>query len=549
MASPESPFSKTCRLEIPATTTTRRRRPIAIQAQAEPAPAPTAGIANPRFQALLDSVYDAVLITSPDGRITDVNSRAQFLFEQPREALISMTFPALVSGGNATTMPTIVASLTSHPYVIVSAGCLGTEGYVFPAEIVVHRLDQSAAGDLCFFVRDISERIETEERLRKAERLRNLHLLAGGLAHEYRNLLTSVIGHLELAISVTPARTGVREDLSTALKDAQRMAELSSRMLAYSGRGLVNKTRVDFEEVIRLALLNLDHRIPGNVDIQFDSPPAPVVAGGDKELLITLAEHLITNAVEAVGQTSGNVRISVATRALTEEFVKQKSLRGDIQPGDYVALEIADTGYGMDEVIVGRIFDPFFSTKGAGRGLGLSEVQGIALVHGGAILVRSQVSEGSSFTFFLPVWRPESQSTAPAFRPATISGQESLVGRTVLVADDAPSVTRYSSRVLQSLGATVYVAEDGEQAVDQFRAHADEIDLVLLDMFMPKLNGDDALRRIRKLRPKTKVLIVSGYTEAVYSDRFQGEPPTGFLFKPFATLDFIKSIRDALAAP
>jgi len=197
----------------------------------------------------------------------------------------------------------------------------------------------------------------------------------------------------------------------------------------------------------------------------------------------------------------------------------------------------------MDEVTIAKVLDPFFSTKGAGRGLGLSEAQGIVLTHDGAMAVESAIGRGATFSVWIPVFG-ESTAAPPTRTEAATQG---ISGSTILVIDDESSIRRYSRRILEKHGAKTILAEDGQEGVDQFRSHADEIDLVLLDMFMPKMNGDRVLKAVRKIRPGVKIIITSGYTESVYVDRFDEEQPSGFLYKPFATADFLKKIRTTLA--
>lgn len=374
--------------------------------------------------------------------------------------------------------------------------------------------------------------------------IHSMHALVGGVAHAFTNLLTSTIGHLELALDAIPAESTVRDDLNFALTDARKMAELCHRTISRCGRGVFQMTRLDLRVVLDAAVASLAARVPPRIELRFQPGAWPIWVSGEPSLLQTLTVNLIQNALEATRPDGGTVTVSPLVESIDERFAADHFMGTDLKPGEYAGIEVADTGYGMDAVIVRKAFSPLFSTKGYGRGLGLTEVQGIALIHRGTVAVETEVGRGSTFKVLLPLC--EERGAARAATPAAPAGGGAKRRGTVLIIDDEPGVTRYAGRILQRLGFGCFTAGDGPEGLDRFREHADEIDLVLLDVFMPVMDGDEVLKELRRIRPDVKVLLVSGYQQAALTDRFSREDVASLLFKPFATADFVNRVERAM---
>jgi CheY-like chemotaxis protein len=258
--------------------------------------------------------------------------------------------------------------------------------------------------------------------------------------------------------------------------------------------------------------------------------------------------NLIVNGAEAIGAVEGTITITTGVRPVEREDLAGWMCDEGLTPGEYVLLTIADTGCGMDDATRARIFDPFFSTKFTGRGLGLAAVLGIVRSHGGALKVESEVGRGTTFSILLPALeRPSGQATGPQApsaheEPDRPSAQLSLspapaCSRRVLLVDDEPSVRAVATRMLERLGFSVLLANDGRAGVEAFHAHADSISCVLLDLTMPNLNGEQTLDAIRRIRPDTRIVLMSGYDEQELSTHFAGQGVAGFLHKPFTPTD------------
>jgi CheY-like chemotaxis protein len=255
--------------------------------------------------------------------------------------------------------------------------------------------------------------------------------------------------------------------------------------------------------------------------------------------------NLITNASEAIGDESGTVAVRISEVDVDDEVVSQTFSGEDLSAGRYVSLEVADTGCGIEAAARSKLFDPFFTTKSAGRGLGLAAVAGIVRAHRGAIEVRSRLSEGSTFRVLLPAVE---SSAAPRSEDCSSQGQDLRSGGTILVADDEEAVLEVTRQMLERLGFTVLTAEDGREAVRIFREKSQEIDVVLLDLTMPQMDGGEALLEMRQLRSDVKAIFCSGYMEDRVKALRDGPGKISFVQKPFDSEALIAALREVLAS-
>ncbi|MEI6210447.1 MAG: response regulator [bacterium] len=392
----------------------------------------------------------------------------------------------------------------------------------------------------------------------RPESVRSMHALAGGVAHMFNNLLAAMIGQLELVISELPVDAKTSADVRVALADARKMAELCHRTISRCGTGVFHMTPVDLRSVISRAAGLVARQVPPHVNIHLDSGPAAVWVAGDAKLLEILTANLLVNALEAMQAAGGTVTVSARMVQVDEKFRQAHVMSAELKPGAYAALAVADTGYGMDEHIAARALAPLFSTKGPGRGLGLVEVQGIALIHNGSVAFETQLGAGSTFLVLLPTGaaRSEHQPEPRAFAPSVAAAPASAAPApapvasasrgAVLVVDDEEGIRRYAVRVLQGMGLTTFVASDGPEAVELFQEHADEVDLVLLDVFMVHMHGDQVLRILRRMRPDVRIQLMSGYQKSALAELFDKRDLATLLLKPFATTDFINNVQRAI---
>jgi signal transduction histidine kinase len=397
---------------------------------------------------------------------------------------------------------------------------------------------------------EITERKQSEEERRRleaqmqhAQKLESLGLLAGGIAHDFNNLLMGVMGNAGLALmqlgSESPARPWV-EHIQTA---AQRLAELTNQLLAYSGKGKFVARRVDLNGLVGEMGDLLHTVVSKNASMSHRLAEEPLVIEADPTQLRQVVMNLITNASEALGEAQGLITVSTGRMTADSAYLESTLLGGEAAPGGYAFLEVSDTGCGMDPETRERIFEPFFTTKFTGRGMGLGAVLGIVRGHHGALQVYSEPGRGTTMKVLLPLSeQPAEDAGEPRAAEGLIPG-----GLTVLVVDDEEMVRELTRTSLEHYGLRVVTAADGQEGVEVFAERAGEIDLVLLDMTMPRLGGEEAFRELRRIKPGVPVILSSGYNEQEATARFAGKGLAGFIQKPYRPSELIEHIRAVLA--
>lgn len=387
-----------------------------------------------------------------------------------------------------------------------------------------------------------AEQRELARRLQETQKLESLGIIAGGIAHDFNNLLTIILGNANIARLNLPPDSNLVECLGRIEATSLRAADLCKQMLAYSGKGLFVIRRLDLSNLVHDMAELLQLSISKKVTLQFQLGASlpPVLA--DATQLQQILMNLVSNASEAIGEREGTVWIRSGLVEIDREAVRSFSPPTDIAEGEYVFLEVADDGCGMTPQIRERIFDPFFSTKFTGRGLGLAAVLGIVRSHRGAITVQSQVGRGSSFRLLLPPAEGGVEEDVSLTAPSTSwRGQG-----TILLAEDEAGVRITTADLLRAGGFSVDVAENGRTAIDRFRLAPNRYRAVLLDFTMPEGDGEEAFLEIRQIRPHAPVLIMSGYSPQHVLDRFVGKGLNGFIQKPFQARDLMNALRKAL---
>jgi signal transduction histidine kinase/ActR/RegA family two-component response regulator len=394
---------------------------------------------------------------------------------------------------------------------------------------------------------DITERKRAEEEKRglerqvqQAQKLESLGILAGGIAHDFNNLLMVVLGHAELALKeispMSPARGSITE-ITTA---ACRAADLCRQMLAYAGKASFALERVGLrelvEEMAHLLKTAISKKAILNLNLERGLPPIEA----DPSQIRQIVMNLIINASEAIGDRSGVITVSVGATRCDEEYLRKTELRNDLSPGLYVHLEVTDTGGGMDAETRSRIFEPFFTTKFTGRGLGLAAVLGIVRAHKGALKMYSEPGKETTFKVLFPALEDAGEEA----RTYVSSPLADWRGKgTILLVDDEESLIALGARMLEHLGFTVLTAADGQQAVNLYRERGKEIDLVLMDLTMPHMDGAEAFDELRRMNPEVRVVLASGYSHEDVASRFAGKGLDGLLPKPYT----LAKLRESLA--
>jgi PAS domain S-box-containing protein len=380
-----------------------------------------------------------------------------------------------------------------------------------------------------------AERRALEHKLLETQKLESLGVLAGGIAHDFNNLLMAILGNAELVQRELSTKSAVHEPITQIEIAARRAADLTSQMLAYAGKGRLVVQRFDLNMLVAEISALLNVTIAKSTTLQYGLAPQLPAIEGDATQLRQVVMNLVINAAEAIGEAPGTITITTSVRHVDQVYLATMWLAPELPDGDYVVLEVADTGLGMDSVTLAKMFDPFFTTKFTGRGLGLAAVLGIVRSHGGAVKVQSGPGQGTVFTVLLPSvsdMRAAAHEPERLHSPGPLVAQEQI-GSLLLVIDDEESVRAVITRILERAGFRVLSAADGRAGLALFHEHADSIAGVLLDLTMPQMNGEDALQAIHQVRPDARVVIMSGYDEQALTERFAPLHPAGFLQKPF----------------
>jgi PAS domain S-box-containing protein len=387
---------------------------------------------------------------------------------------------------------------------------------------------------------------ESRERLEKqiqgAQKLASLAVLAGGIAHDFNNLLVGVLGNAGLILEDLPPESPIIEQVRAIETAARRAADLTHQMLAYSGKGRFITEAIDLNRLIKEMAYLLQAAISKTVVIKYDvSPQLPRVLA-DPTQIRQVVMNLLTNASDAIGSKSGVITVSTGLVEADANYLSGMYLDADTRPGRYLTLEVSDTGCGMDEETAAKMFDPFFSTKFAGRGLGLAATLGIIRGHNGALKVYTEPKKGTTIKVLLPA--SEETVIATKATPGPM-GVPVLTGWALII-DDDEAVRSVLKLGLERLGFDVMAAGGGQQGLEALRDCPGEIRLVFLDLTMPHMDGEEAFRGIRLQSPECRVILMSGYNEQEATSHFVGKGLAGFLQKPFDLDNLARVVLEAL---
>ncbi len=518
-------------------------------------PASSKGVSNEaslRQAELLDLTHDSIMVRTLDNRITFWNQGAVQRYGWNREEAIGQVSHDLLKTEFPRSLKEIRAELEregewegelvhttrdGRKIVVDSRWVLRCDALGVPLEILETNNDVTARK------RAEEERHRIEEQMRHLQKLESLGLLAGGIAHDFNNLLMAIMGNCGLAQLDLVATSPAQPRLLEVERAAQRAADLCNQLLAYSGKGKFVILRLDLNEVVTEISHLLEVSVSRKAVLRYNLAPDLPVIEADPSQIRQVIMNLITNASDAIGERSGVIAITTGVMECDRAYLEDTIPCGyTAEEGRYVFLEVNDTGCGMDKATLTKLFDPFFTTKKTGRGLGLASVLGIVRGHRGAIRLYSEVRRGTSFKILFPAADgPADDLSLRTESPAPWRGHG-----TVLVVDDEEVVRITARRVLEHFGFTVLTSVDGLEAVATFRQHAEEIVLVLLDMTMPHLSGEETFRELRRIRGNVLVLLTSGYNEQESTQSFSGKGLAGFIQKPYRPVDLLAKIREIL---
>ncbi len=499
-----------------------------------------------RFRSLVENAPIPITLASKEGTIHYLNRSFQQLFGYMVEDL-----PDIGAWWEKAYPDLDLRTTVSAHWVEACAKAIATGIAVPPGEYPVVckdgrrievEIQAAIVGDqwLVMFT-DHSDRRRNEEALRQAQKLESLGVLAGGIAHDFNNLLSAMLGNLNLAQTKLPVGGASAPYLENMEGTIRKAAELTRQMLAYSGKGRFVVEPIDLNRLVAEITHLLAVSISKRVQLAYELTPGLPAIEADSAQLQQVVMNLVTNASEAIGDTDGVITISTSLCELGERNEGTLLSGQGLDPGQYVTLRVADTGCGMKPEIRGRIFDPFFSTKGSGRGLGLSAMLGIVRGHKAGIEIQSDPGTGSAFLIH---FRASEAKVADTIHIDVGAHKGRFHGK-VLLADDEADLRFSFGSMLQHLGFQVEAARDGFEALERF--HPREFALVFMDLTMPRMDGKEAFLQMKARDPEVKVILISGYSEHEVIEPLRGLSPAGFIQKPFSLQALTREVERVLA--
>ena len=502
-----------------------------------------------RFRLLVDQAVDAFFLQNSKGQIIDVNQQACNSLGYSREELIGMTVADIDAAvDNKLFKEKYWDRLLPGRSVTIEGIHQRKDGVKFPVEVRLGLLDLDGKKIIMALARDITDRIKSERekyrletQLQQARKMESIGTLAGGIAHDFNNILSPIFGYVELTMMSLPEGSEVTSYLDEVMKAAQRAKELVKQILTFSRQEAQDKAPVQIEIITKEALKLLRASIPTTIEIRQDiaSDCGPILANPTQIHQILM--NLCTNAYHAMRETGGILGVSLKTIEIND---KDTIRNINLAPGSYLRLEVSDTGPGMEQEIITRIFEPYFTTKakGEGTGMGLSVVHGIIKGHDGEITVYSEPGKGTTFHVYLPVTK---DATAVAERKETNAplptGREKI-----LLVDDEKIIVKVVQLMLESLGYTVTAFTDPAMALEHFRENPAAFDLLLTDMTMPKMTGDQLIRQVIAIRPEFPIILCTGFSEIINEESAKEMGVKEYLMKPVVMNELAPVIRTAL---
>ncbi|WP_420641973.1 hybrid sensor histidine kinase/response regulator [Candidatus Leptofilum sp.] len=478
------------------------------------------------FRALVEASFDGIVITV-DHIIQEANFSFAMMFGfSAIDDVLGKSIRQFFKLEDSTSLE---KNMKQNQKIVLEATGVRQDNSTFPVELVSQTIDFQGQAAHISGIQDITIRKQAEEAEQNAQRLESLSLMAGGLAHDFNNLLVAMMSQIAIAKAKIEPNHLSQNNLDKAIQATETAALLTRQLLAYTGQGHFEITTVHLNQLITQNLHLFEDALPANITFHTKlHNPLPNIQA-DSVQIQQIIMNLLLNAAEALGTNQGIITIKTMPHQLTDAQLPAWRPHNDsIAAGEYVLLEVSDTGKGIDEATLSRMFDPFFSTKGTGRGLGLAAVMGIVRGHQGSVRATSAVGKGTTFQFLFP-----SEEAIADEAVATAVSPPPAQQNSVLIIDDERQVREAIGDILDLEEIPTLAAASGAAGIDQYTAHRDEIGLIILDLSMPGMSGIEAFEALRQIDPNVKIILSSGYTEAEILEKMAGTRPTGFLQKPY----------------
>jgi len=504
-----------------------------------------------RIRAIIASVTDAIITVDEHGSIQTINPAACEMLAASQAELVYTPITNFLSPSYIKQLETLFQHNSNKHEEHATTPTGSSDGFgirhsgeEFSLELSANPMHVPNQNLFLIMMRDITEKKHEQEQLEHTQRLESLGIMAGGIAHDFNNLLTAILGNAALAKRRIEKESTVRPLIKNIEKASERAASLCKQMLAYSGKGQFVLEEINITNMVNEMVNLLDVSLQKNVVMRLELSEQLLPIKADASQIQQIIMNLVINASEAIGDKNGVITIHSNMVNIDQEYINTIYLNDDISPGCFIMLEVSDTGCGMDKETQSHVFDPFFTTKFTGRGLGMSAILGIIRGHHGAIKIYSELGEGTTFKVLFPCVFP---TLKPANTSSLTTPLTKHIQQTVLIIDDEKPILAVGTMMLEDIGYHVLIANDGEEGLEVFKQHQHSIDIVIMDMTMPRLNGDETFRGLKVIRPDIKVILSSGYNEQEATSRFVGKGLAGFLQKPYTADVLYKKLSEALS--
>lgn len=478
-----------------------------------------------KFRTIFDNASDAIFISDMNGKILEINQIACDNLGYSREEMLSMPIIAIVAPEFRERLHERLKMITSEGHAIVETAHIRKDSSIIPIEIHGKLIRFNEQPAVLGVARDISERKQMESFLFHAQKMEAIGTLAGGVAHDFNNILYAIMGYAEISMLDLAEHSPLQRNLEEIVKATKRAADLVKQILSFSRKVEHKREPLDLQPIIKETLKLLRGTLPTTIEIKKQLDPQCCAVVGDATQIHQILMNLCTNAFHAMRDKGGILTVGLEEIHITS----QNKAFPELTPGCYAKISIQDTGTGMDKKTIDRIFDPYFTTKefGEGTGLGLASVHGIVKSHGGKITVESVPGEGSVFNVYF-----KTIHQAPVSADIlSIERLPSLKGR-VLFVDDEPMIKAVGETTLKQFGCEVSAFTNSLEALDTFRAEPKSFDLVITDQTMPGLTGDELATAILKLRPDIPIVLTTGYSDKIDAQHAKKIGIKEFILKP-----------------